>query len=323
VILENADLTDVRFDIHPQNGQIERTILDGAIMRGADLSGSYLAGGALAGADLTQSDLSRSTSAPVTIVDNRLIGGITQTLKAVLYGANLSGADFQSAKLANADLRGLVLARANFRHADLREADLSAVDLAGADLRGANLRGANMDDSSLLGAKLAGTNLSATDLSKVNLDGVSLWSTTPVTFNADLTYAELFRFLAQSDCLNGVFLIANDNAVADVPVRFDEDAGGDFYYSEIWRNARDYICAANLSETRMWGKRFLPTSMAGVNLSSADLSFTDLREVVFEETIEMENNLSYNLKANLNKIVYNSFTSWPSDFIPPPSASPE
>jgi uncharacterized protein YjbI with pentapeptide repeats len=149
---------------------------------------------------------------------------------------------------------------------------------------------------------------------------VSLWSTTPVSFAADLTYAELFRFLAQSDCLNGIFLVVNNNTVAEVPVRFEEDAASDFYYSEIWRNARYYICAANLSETRMWGKRFLPTSMAGVNLSSADLSFTDLSQVNFEEVIELEDNLSYNLKALLGKIVYNSFTTWPSDFIPPPSA---
>ncbi len=318
--MEKADLTDARFDIDEQNGQLVRTVLDGAILSGADLSGGYLAGGTMAGVDMTQADLNPSTSGPVIIVDDRQIGGITTTLKAVLYGANLSGADLQSAKLANADLQGMVLSQANFRHADLRGANLSAVNLSGADLRGANLKDANLANTNLLGAKLAGANLSATDLSKVNLDGVSLWSNEPVTFPADLTYAELFTFLAQSDCFNGNFLIVNDGTVAEVPVHFDEDAGGNFYYSEIWRNARYYVCEANLSDTRMWGKRFLPTSMAGINLSGADLRFTDLRQVKFEETISLEDNLSYTLKALLTKIVYNSFTSWPGDFLPPASA---
>jgi uncharacterized protein YjbI with pentapeptide repeats len=190
-------------------------------------------------------------------------------------------------------------------------------------LRGASLEGANLTAANLLGAKLAGANLSGTDLSETNLDGATLWSQTPVTFAADLRYADLFRFLAQSDCFNGTFLVANDGTVAEVPVRFDEDAASNFYYSEIWRNARLYICAANLSDTRMWGKRFLPTSLAGVNLTGADLSFTDLRNVIFEELINLEDNLSYNLKANLGKMIYNSFTSWPSDFVPPASASRE
>jgi uncharacterized protein YjbI with pentapeptide repeats len=60
--------------------------------------------------------------------------------------------------------------------------------------------------------------------------------------------------------------------------------------------------------------------MAGVNLSGADLRFTNLQQVNFEQVISVEDNLSYTLKAVLSKIIYNSFTSWPSDFIPPESA---
>ena len=55
-------------------------------------------------------------------------------VRAVLRGANLSGANLRDAVLSGANLRSAVLS-----DADLRSANLSGADLSGADLSGANL----------------------------------------------------------------------------------------------------------------------------------------------------------------------------------------
>jgi uncharacterized protein YjbI with pentapeptide repeats len=320
VVLEKADLTDARFDIYIQNGQVIQTVLDGANMRKADLSGSMLAGATLAGVDLSEADFSRSSSAPVTFVMTREVDGHVIAFQAKLNGANLSGADFRSANLALADLQGTILRGANFQQANLRQANLSAIDFSNADLRGANLSGASLDNTNLSNANLAGANLSETDLSTTNLDNVTLVSTTPITFPVDLRYAGLFRELATLDCIDGVFLTVEDSQIKETPVNIAVDAGRNFFFSGVWRNARMYICAANLQGVVTSGKRFNPISMAGVNLNGADLRSTDLSQVEFVRIIEIDG-LSYSLRANLTDIIYNSFTTWPAGFIPPPSAN--
>lgn len=69
--------------------------------------------------------------------------------RAILIGANLSGANLRDANLRSADLRGV----------NLRSADLSGADLRGADLCDADLSGAYLRDANLSGANLRGTNL--------------------------------------------------------------------------------------------------------------------------------------------------------------------
>jgi uncharacterized protein YjbI with pentapeptide repeats len=90
-------------------------------------------------------------------IDNPTI--IPDLYKAILYGANLSGADLRNANLGGAllyvadvrgaDLHGAYLCYADLRSANLTDANLCKADLRGADLRDANLYGANLSKTVL------------------------------------------------------------------------------------------------------------------------------------------------------------------------------
>jgi hypothetical protein len=56
--------------------------------------------------------------------------------------------------------------------------------------------------------------------------------------------------------------------------------------------------------------------VAGLNLHGADLSSTDLSNMIFEETI-MVGDIPYKLAAELSGVIYDSFTIWPPGFTPP------
>ena len=76
--------------------------------------------------------------------------------KAVLSGADLSGAVLRGAVLSGADLSGAVLRGAVLRGAVLSGADLRGAVLSGAVLSGAVLRGADLSGADLSGAVLRG-----------------------------------------------------------------------------------------------------------------------------------------------------------------------
>jgi uncharacterized protein YjbI with pentapeptide repeats len=142
-------------------------------------------------------------------------------------------------------------------------------------------------------------------------------STTPTTFPFDLSYQQFFTFLASQDCTDGDFLITTEKGVQAVKSAFPEDLGRQFYDSGLWRNAGMYICATNLSNTTTRGKVENPVYLAGVNMSGADLSSTDLSKVSFTDTLTVQGQ-PYTLIADLTGVIYNGFTTWPVNFVPPP-----
>ena len=79
--------------------------------------------------------------------------------RAILRGADLTGADLSSAELLGANLRDAELLGASLRGAILVRANLLGADLSGANLFGANLRGAILTRAILSDASLAAANL--------------------------------------------------------------------------------------------------------------------------------------------------------------------
>ena len=77
-----------------------------------------------------------------------------------------------------------------------------------------------------------------------------------------------------------------------------------------------YICGADLSYISLKGRKTRVVSVAGLNLHGADLSSTDVSNMIFEETI-LVNNIQYKLSADLSGVIYDSFTIWPPGFTPP------
>jgi uncharacterized protein YjbI with pentapeptide repeats len=129
------------------------------------------------------------------------------------------------------------------------------------------------------------------------------------------------KFLFDSNCTNGTFLVTTDGSVLPVETGFKQDLGRGFFLRGVWRNAALYICTADLSKT-IWrgrGKSQPAVYLAGVDMNGADLRFTDLSRVTFEDKLKA-GNVEYVLSANLNGVTYNSFTNWPVNFLPPATA---
>ena len=309
-------LTNAIFDLYSADNQIYPTYMDGADLRGAHLGGAYLAGVSLAGADFSGADLSAGGSSPVILAGTSTIGGEIRKVRAKLSGANFNNAFFPSANLQGMDLQGIDFNHANLRTADLRQADLSKANLTFADLRGANLSAATVDGTDLSNANLAGADLSYTMLNKATLRDATLFTRVPVTFTADLTFEDFFNFLIQQDCTNGTFLVNKDGTINEVPVRQANDLGRAFYDSGAWRGAAMYICGADLSYMSLKGRKTRQVSVAGLDLHGADLSSTDLSNMIFEETI-MVGDTPYKLAADLSGVIYDNFTIWPPGFTPP------
>ena len=142
----------------------------------------------------------------------------------------------------------------------------------------------------------------------------------PVDFAFDLTYVSFFHFLSTQDCQDGTFLLKSNDTIQAAKPSFSQDLGRRFYNSGQWRDVVMYICAVNLSGTTMRGKVANPIDLAGVDLSGADVSSTDLSQVTFIDNIQVEG-LPFRLQADLTDVIYNDFTIWPPNFLPPSSAS--
>ncbi len=286
------------------------------MLRGAHLGGAYLAGVSLAGADFSGADLSAGGTSPVILAGTTTINGEVTKVRAKLSGANFSKAFFPSANLQGMDLEGIDFNHANLRTADLRQADLSKADLTNADLRGANLSAAIVDGTDLSNSNLAGADLSYTMLNKASLHDVTLMSRVPVSFTVGLTFEDFFNFLIQQDCTNGTFLVVNDGIVSEAPVGQANDLGRAFYDSGAWRGAEMYMCGADLSYISLKGRKTRDVSVAGLDMHGADLSSTDVSNMIFEETIQV-GNIPYKLSADLRDVIYDKFTIWPPGFTPP------
>ncbi|MEK6748347.1 MAG: pentapeptide repeat-containing protein [Pseudomonadota bacterium] len=119
--------------------------------------------------------------------------------RAVLCGANLSGANLAWADLRDADLRGANFNRVNLSWADLRDTDLRAADFSGANMSKASLRYANLIGATFHSANLNGANLMGANLSVADMRGAKLQE-------AGLGYAILKGVdLAEAD-LSGAYL---------------------------------------------------------------------------------------------------------------------
>jgi uncharacterized protein YjbI with pentapeptide repeats len=140
-----------------------------------------------------------------------------------------------------------------------------------------------------------------------------------VSLDADLTYEQFITFLFNQDCNNGTFLLVNNGEITEAPLNFSRDLGRFFYDRGDWRSAAMYICAADLSRIVLRGRKTRETSLAGINLRGADLSSSDLSNLIFEETINIQG-IPYQLRADLTGVIYDNFTIWPRGFNPPPSA---
>jgi uncharacterized protein YjbI with pentapeptide repeats len=178
--------------VNLQHADLSEAILSYADLQSADLAAATLSSAHLDGADLTTASLAGANLHDATFVG---VGGpATETMTAMLEGANLSGANLSGADmeqvllmtftgsgleppivtdLSGADLRGTDLARAcmwgvNLRGADLRGADLQGADLSPdpgsgvtSDLRGADLRGVDLRGADLRGADVTAQQLAA------------------------------------------------------------------------------------------------------------------------------------------------------------------
>lgn len=146
--------------------------------------------------------------------------------KAIMIGANLTGANLSQASLCEvslwkANLRGAILSKANLKDANLIEADLCTASLWKANLYNVNLYKADLRGANLCRAYLYKANLSETDLSQASLCEVYLCEAN--LYEADLSGADLEGAnFERSDLLN---------------IRFDPETN----WSSIgsWADARD------------------------------------------------------------------------------------
>lgn len=166
-------------------------------------------------------------------------GGATQLAKII----DLRETDLSEAIFCGADLVGANLAGANLNAVDLSEGKLAAVGLTGAFLFGANLSKADANFADLSHANLSDANLSGANLSLANLTDANL---TGVDLNeANLSLANL----------NGTLLFGSDLSHTTL-------SGAN-------------LTGANLSGIRGY-TRYLPASLAGVNLTAACMDASTL-----------------------------------------------
>ena len=115
------------------------------------------------------------------------------------------------AVLSGADLSGAVLRRADLRRADLSGAVLRRADLSGADISGADLRGADLSDAVLRGAVL-------TDVEgMVKLMGVEPGNVYWKRFNAGLNNNGYQFFVGLNTLPDGEEFAADDRVLCSYP----------------------------------------------------------------------------------------------------------
>jgi hypothetical protein len=132
-----------------------------------------------------------------------------------------------------------------------------------------------------------------------------------------LTYQGFYDLLSSYGCLDGEFLVPEDSGLVTVPVNFAGDRGVGLYTRKNYKGAIAYLCLANLSGANMRSLERWPYYFAGVDLSHADVSSSNLSQAVFEDAL-FPDTWNYQLIANLEDIVYNALTEWPTGIILPP-----
>ncbi|HXJ74914.1 MAG TPA: pentapeptide repeat-containing protein, partial [Candidatus Dormibacteraeota bacterium] len=251
----------------------------------------------------------------------RLAGG--ELSGADFFGANLFGASLNGSNLAGATLAGADVRTANLKQADLRGADLFGIQalfttfdsatLAGADARFGDFEAGSFFNADLTGADFRFAILSRADfdfavLNQVKLDDNTLIDPKPkliwqivnegrpggVLTNQDLSFASLIGANLNGAKLNGSDLSATDLRDADVRganftlanLRF-VDFRGTLIDSNtiiepkqrlVWNLINQGGAGADLHGTNLSS-----VLLAGVNLSSANLSNTVCTTSIFEQ----------------------------------------
>ena len=234
-----------------------------------------------------------------------------------LQNANLSGADFRFSSMRDTNLSGANLQGANLSNADLQRTVLTFANLQGADLSGALLSGANARSAKLEGASLVGTDLSFANLADADLANVTFYKSFPISaFQNQQSYQGFYDTLNTYECRDGVFLVQKGDSITPIPVNFSQDQGIRFYANRGFKDSVAYLCIANLTGANLQSLGKLRYDLAGVNMSQADVSSSDLSQAILNDVIS-GSGWVYPLTVNLEGIVYNALTEWPPDFTPP------
>ncbi|WP_433192992.1 pentapeptide repeat-containing protein [Nocardia sp. CA-107356] len=172
---------------------------------------------------------------------------------------------------------------------DLRTSCLAGTDLAAAwldeaHLRGANLSGAYLYRAHLTFADLFGAYLTGAHLNGANLTGANLADAHQTS--ADLSGAYLNGAHLNGADLSGAHLIGAHVIGANL--------------------TRAQLIGANLTYAHLTGTGLFGANLTGANLTGADLTGADLTGADLTG-------------ANLESVCYSSSTSWPSDYVPPPT----
>lgn len=258
--------------------------LTGANLRGASMPACNLPGANLRGAQLTNAELRGAVMPDVDLSASILIDADMShayLTGAILFDSNMSDADLSGANLINADLADALLASADLTGAHLEFTTLIGADLTEASLTSANLSEADLREANLTDAHLSSANLTKADLTKANLK------------DARMPAANLTKAVLVDADLRGTFL-----AEANLTGAFLHDAN----------LTGTQFGAANLSGASLHGANLTGAWLAQANLTGAFLYGADLSETDLTGT-------------SLRAIIYGSTTTWPTDFIPPPSAA--
>ncbi len=297
--------------------------LTGATMAVSVLSELDLTNIDLTGADMVGIDLSKSSLRGAELSRGNL--KFANLELALLDTANLEDANLENANLSNASLDSTNLENSNLSHADLTGANLQDAMLSGANLSNADLTGASLIGADLRGADLSGADLSGADLSEAVLDQANLEGTrfikqlpTSIFLVQDLTFPRFRDLLVETDCPDGYFLKAVGGGVTLRSVDFWRTNGLDVFRRNYYVDALGYYCIAKMTGTRLRFLQPYELNFAGIDMSNANLSSSNLTNASFEETIEGID-WQYTLSATLTGIKYNEDTIWPPGFVPPPN----
>ncbi|WP_392664727.1 pentapeptide repeat-containing protein [Amaricoccus sp. B4] len=122
--------------------------------------------------DLSRKDLRRMSAPRALLVGADLTGAQMEgadLIRAQMEGAILSGAQMEGAVLSGAQMEGADLIRAQMEEAVLIRAQMEGAILSGAQMEGADLSGAQMERAFLIGAQMEGAILSGAQMEGADL----------------------------------------------------------------------------------------------------------------------------------------------------------
>jgi uncharacterized protein YjbI with pentapeptide repeats len=253
-----------------QLGDLRKVRLSNNDLSEWDFSNQELTGATLRSSNIVDADFTgaivRDANLPRTVTKEQLYS--TQSYRILdLHGIGLEGADLREGKFS----RGF----------DLTRSTLASTDLTNADLTDANLTGASLSHATLVGA----------DLTDAVVRGAWFYQTTTRGFTKEQLYSTASY---EKKNLEGIDLGRNS-------LRGWDFSGQDLSCANLGSsslNGTDFS-AANLTNARLDGSTLTDSVLKGARLANADLSDTDPRSAMFDETT-----------------TYNQWTTFPPGFDP-------